>query len=72
MAAGTLPAPGTEYGPCADTCEHSDCAQTREMAGTTCRLCPEAIGYETAFFREDEGLVHAVCRYNEIGRRARV
>lgn len=45
MAAGKLPEPGSEYGPCTDPCEHLDCAETRRMAETVCELCGKPIGY---------------------------
>lgn len=70
MAAGTLPLPGTEFGPCADDCAHRDCAETRAMAATTCWRCEQPIGYDRAFYRMNPGseaaagesyLVHAGC-----------
>lgn len=51
MAAGTLPKPGTEYGPCADECKHRDCAVTREMASAKCDVCGESIGYGTRLYQ---------------------
>lgn len=66
MAAGSLPAPGTKYGPCVPTCTHKDCAGTRAQSEMLCRFCAEPIGYERAFYREDTGLVHAVCLETEI------
>lgn len=62
MAASSLAAPGTEYGPCADPCEHTDCAATRAMAARNCIGCAEEIGYDQRFFREDDGsLLHMKC-----------
>jgi hypothetical protein len=62
MAAGQLSRPGTAYGPCADPCQHTDCAATRRMADSLCRLCRTAIGYETWFYQEESGgYVHATC-----------
>ncbi len=68
MAAGTLPEPGTEYGPCAEPCKHTDCAATREMVTATCRFCLEPIGYDRRFYREGNGsgLVHASCLEDEV------
>lgn len=80
MAAGSLPTPGSKYGPCAGVttlalgapCAHRDCAETRTMADTRCRICGEPIGYETGFFCESDGgarpfiLVHADCLYREV------
>jgi len=50
MAAGSLPAIGTEYGPCEGVCCHSDCMETRRMAESRCSICNEKIGYETSFY----------------------
>jgi hypothetical protein len=66
MAASTLPAPGTEYGPCHESCDHRDCARTRRDAAENCRLCGNEIGYETRFYSDPEpawisSLVHALC-----------
>jgi len=62
MAAGILSAPGTEYGPCEDVdCGHTDCAATRAQAASLCRYCDKPIGYETRFYNEDQGCVHALC-----------
>lgn len=38
MAAGTLPAPGSEHGPCADGCEHRDCEATYDPDDNKLRL----------------------------------
>ena len=61
MAAGMLPTPGTEYGPCKDHCNHRDCAETRRMAAAICRLCSRPIGYSRRFYREEHDFVHAAC-----------
>jgi hypothetical protein len=64
MAAASLSEPGTEYGPCAEQCEHRDCAESRKMAATTCKRCGQSIGYRRAFYIEygvPDGLEHAVC-----------
>lgn len=62
MAASALPRPGTEYGPCEGSCEHTDCAATRAMADRNCAGCAEKIGYDQRFFREDDGsLLHMKC-----------
>ncbi len=66
MAAGTLPAPGTPYGPCTNTCKHRDCQKTREMAESTCPLCQTPIGYEKRFYTCGEQLFHAVCLESSI------
>lgn len=68
MAVGVLPEPGTKFGPCVPECSHRDCAQTRMIAASLCRMCDEAIGYEKGFFRDDaEGAkwIHAVCAEDE-------
>lgn len=62
MAAGVLSEPGTEYGPCAEECKHTDCKTTREMADSLCPFCEKRIGYDLRFYRLDvDGLAHAVC-----------
>lgn len=66
MAAGILPTPGTEHGPCEGGCEHTDCARTREWAAIACAHCQEPIGYGIRFYRTDtrDGapvLAHATC-----------
>ena len=62
MAAGQIAAPGAAAGPCVQDCEHRDCALTRAMAESICRLCGDAIGYDTRFYEEDPGgYVHALC-----------
>lgn len=61
MAAGTLPKPGTKYGPCAKPCQHRDCAATRADAERICHWCEKPIGYDTAHYRTDRGPTHALC-----------
>ena len=62
MAASSLAKPGTKYGPCKGQCQHTDCAATREMASRNCVSCAEQIGYDTRFFREEDGsLLHMKC-----------
>lgn len=69
MAAGVFSKPGSEYGPCAETCVHIDCASTREEASSSCRICVKEIGYDRRFYSEGNGsgLVHASCLEDEIG-----
>lgn len=73
MAAGTLPKPGTRYGPCEDGCLHRDCAETRRMAAELCGICETAIGYDVRFYdeggRDERGLVHATCLEQEVEQR---
>ncbi|RJX17704.1 MAG: hypothetical protein C4570_07825 [Ammonifex sp.] len=62
MAAGTLPKPGTEYGPCEKPCKHRDCNLTKQMAETPCGLCGKPIGYGTRFYMTAVNqLAHAAC-----------
>lgn len=64
MAAGTLPAPGTKFGPCKKAkCGHKDCAATRADAAALCRFCNKAIGYGEAFYRArlSGALAHWLC-----------
>jgi hypothetical protein len=75
MAAGTLSAPGTEYGPCDSSCAHLDCAETRRQAETPCFLCHEPIGYERRFYRDRHistgawRYAHAACLEEDNERR---
>lgn len=62
MAASTIANPGTAYGPCQPDCAHTDCAQLRTIATTSCPLCGHPIGYDRPFYNEaDLGFVHALC-----------
>lgn len=62
MAAGFLSPPGTEFGPCIDDCQHTDCAESRKIAASVCPICGEEIGYNRRFFREAGiGHTHEVC-----------
>ena len=57
MAAGTLSAPGTEFGPCAlgpngeYLCSHNDCAVSYGMANVRCPHCGKRIGFDEPFYR---------------------
>lgn len=79
MAAGMLPSPGTEFGPCDNAlCGHEDCRYIRLMADASCRVCSLHIGYDRKFYSEDPGpesqgtfrrvLVHSGCLEREIQR----
>jgi len=68
MAAGTLPGPGTKYGPCSGPCVHIDCEETRAWSASACRLCGNPIGYDVRFCEDPEcsqegpeAFVHALC-----------
>jgi len=72
MAAGHLPKPGTELGPCLDeACGHIDCAATRAMAAAVCHFCQTPIGYDRGFVHDPDSqetqnikrLVHFDCLY---------
>jgi hypothetical protein len=67
MAAGILSSPGTQFGLCADTCQHSDCATVRLIAETICRFCVNAIGFNNRFYN-DNGYVHASCLEDAVER----
>ena len=60
MAAGILSTPGTQFGPFAELCQHSDCAGMRRIAETICRLCDKPIDFNNRFYN-DHSYVHAVC-----------
>jgi hypothetical protein len=80
MAALPIPAPGTQYGPCPERCEHKSCEALRGSAACPCRICGKPIGYDTNCFdewydateaqRKDRGrygfFVHAVCLMEEV------
>ena len=73
MAAGILPAPGTENGPCEERCSHSDCATSRAMAKVVCHYCGEPIGYDRGFYSvgtigvtDHTKLVHASCEIEAV------
>ena len=64
MAAVTIPAPGTEFGPClCPECGHVDCAESRRQASTLCDICRLPIGYSNRFYQHDEWkvLTHQLC-----------
>ncbi len=61
MAAGILPKPGSEYGPCEGTCNHRDCAETRQTAAKVCEFCKMPIGYGVRFYDDVAGICHANC-----------
>jgi len=68
MSSTYLSMPGEKFGPCKKACKHRDCAQTRKMAETPCRICSEPIGYDRHFYQEQDWkvLVHEVCLVEEI------
>jgi hypothetical protein len=72
MAYSVLSPIGSPGGPCEDPrCGHTDCAWTRTVAVSPCRLCGKPIGYETPFNRErqDDGsetFVHFACLWDEV------
>jgi len=69
MAASALPRPGTQLGPCEDTCEHRDCAATRALAAAPCFDCGQPIGYDTRFYQLDkDAYSHYVCAHAKIGQ----
>lgn len=62
MAAGSLSAPGTKHGPCAEACIHRDCGQSRLMSMSLCVYCKKPIGYSVPFYVLDaERNAHATC-----------
>jgi len=66
MAYSSIGKPGTEFGPCAESCNHADCNQLRVLANTPCRICGIPIGYEANFQQErDAAPVHIVCAWAE-------
>lgn len=72
MAAGMLPRPGTEVGPCEGDCEHVDCAETVAMASGRCSYCAKPIGYQVRFYRRPDvpmpACDHAACVEDAVER----
>lgn len=72
MAAGILPAPGTDNGPCVTPCMHTGCATTITMAEVMCPYCSEPIGYGRRFYCEGDDkvmdLAHASCLEDDCER----
>lgn len=70
MAVGYLPEPGSEYGPCASECSHTDCAATRRMRATLCSICDEPIGSRGFFYHHPVGgakvMQHATCAEGDL------
>ena len=71
MAATSIPAPGTDYGPCEAARAHRDCAGSRRMAAVVCPFCEKPIGYETRLYNEGAPgsyeLAHALCLEESVG-----
>jgi hypothetical protein len=61
MAAGILPRPGTEHGPCSTKCKHIDCTETRERAKSSCLYCRKPVGFGVRVYQHGEYTVHARC-----------
>ncbi len=62
MAASRLPAPGSDLGPCASPCAHTDCDASRRMAADICPYCKKPIGYDRHFYELPPSvLAHANC-----------
>ena len=62
----SLPAPGTDLGPCVDDCDHTDCEGTRNMSAIPCSSCGDPIEYDVRFYfvgkeNESDSLCHARC-----------
>jgi len=80
VAAGTIAAPGTQYGACGvennePTCEHPECWTSHGMATSPCVYCQKPIGYETGFFNVTsydernvgvQTLAHELCEYESV------
>lgn len=74
MAAGMFSPPGSEYGPCAEECSHTDCAWTKQRQAKPCVVCNEPIGYERLMYHVEEdgapawsALAHASCWEVKLG-----
>ncbi len=70
MAAGILPRPGSEYGPCKKACKHIDCAETRSRGESKCIYCKRKVGYNVRVYQHGEYTVHAACHEDACERNA--
>ena len=61
MAAGILPRPGTQYGPCKTKCKHIDCTETRERGESKCLYCNKKVGFGVRVYQHGDYTVHALC-----------
>ncbi len=53
MAATSIAAPGTEFGPCLDVyCGHPGCNANRAAATCICRICNDPVGYDVRMYDE--------------------
>ena len=67
MASIFVSKPGTEFGPCADECNHTDCAELRSMAEALCKYCKKPVGYNRRFYKIIDGsFVHELCELRRI------
>lgn len=69
MSAAMISRPGTEQGPCSNTCSHLDCIAARQMAIEICRICHQQIGYEQPFYAEPDSKVHKSCLEDELRKK---
>jgi hypothetical protein len=53
--------PGSEYGPCVETCAHRDCEASRKDAAITCVVCRQPLGYERYWWMVDGQPEHEQC-----------
>jgi hypothetical protein len=70
MAAGILPKPGTQYGPCKTNCKHLDCAETRARAESKCLYCRKVVGYGLRVYQHGDYTLHARCHEDAADRNA--
>lgn len=61
MAWSTVPAEGSQYGPCVEPCQHRDCAQHRADAQVICSYCHKAVGTDTPVYSGRFGMIAANC-----------
>lgn len=67
MAWFSIRAPGSSVtAPCAN-CQHTDCAQNRTIAASSCEHCGKVIGYDVKVVEpRGGGLAHFVCELKAI------
>lgn len=50
MSALRILPPGIGLGPCKETCQHTDCAESRQQVKELCAICHAEIGYDVDFY----------------------
>ena len=52
---------------CEKECSHTDCAATRKMVNSLCKICKEPVRSGQKFYSEDfVGFTHALCEMENV------